>query len=100
MSSNAELKIGDKTRIAEVGDWDYSWSLYAVFADEAGRLFSTTDGGCSCSGPYEYESEMDWTPLESIQHAIREARKWSGATAKDIEDFVSDLMAYRPRGTR
>lgn len=84
-----------KTRIAEVGDWDYSWSIYAVFADDAGRLFSTTDGGCSCYGPYDSPEILEWTPLENIQAAISEARRWPGAESKDIEDFVSDLMAYR-----
>ena len=88
-----ELMIGTKKRIAEVGDWDYSWSLFAVFQDvESKQLFSTTDSGCSCNWPYDDPSYLDWKPLTSIHEAIAEARGWSGADKKDIEDFVSVLM--------
>jgi hypothetical protein len=98
MSTEEPLKIGNKTRIAEVGDWDYSWSLFAVFADDGGRLYSVTDSGCSCYSPYEFEEDLDWKPLGSIHDAIKEARAWNGASNKDIEDFVADLMEYRKAG--
>jgi hypothetical protein len=90
-----------KRQIAEVGDWDYSWSLYAVFQDiDSGQLFSTTDSGCSCYSPYEFEADLDWTPLNSIHDAIKEARTWTSAGSKDIEDFVATLMRLdlRPKG--
>lgn len=91
-----ELVINGKRRIAEVGEWDYAWSVYAVFVDEAGRLYSVAQHGCSCFSPYENEQDLEWNRLDNIQAAIKESREWVTGEKKDIEDFVADLMAYKP----
>lgn len=46
------------TLITELNDnWhDYSWTCMGIFTDETGALLWADDSGCSCNGPWEYDT--------------------------------------------
>lgn len=50
----------------------YDWSVEAIFARKSdGRLFYTSDSGCSCNYFGDYGFSL--TPLDDVQHGLRES---------------------------
>lgn len=61
----------------ERDDESYQFNLVAVTKrDTDGKLFWSTDSGCSCPSPWEDHTEADWKPLpETWEEFEKEARK-------------------------
>lgn len=92
-----ERTFAGKTLVAELGAWDYDWSVMGLFSDEAGRLYVATDRGCSCNSPWEYPGDIDFTPVASIHEALAKGREFVDedylATQTDYAAFEKEVLA-------
>lgn len=85
----------DKTLILEVDydDEDYRWHVFGVFQGADGRLYTATDGGCSCN--YAWDTPPDLTPVASLAEAEVQARAEAGGFQPDIEKVERTFREFR-----
>lgn len=92
-------KVGDKVVLAEMYWNSYDWGLFALLRDDAGRLYTAQDRGCSCNGPWESPEYVDFNPVPSVQAAMERARKHVensyGFSIADYESFVKEALEVR-----
>ena len=74
--------------IGELGDWDYSWSVIAVWK-RGHQLFYDTDGGCSCNGPWESGADPSPITLDELRKELRRRSNWEGRDA--TEDLIREI---------
>ena len=58
---------------------DYSFDIIGITRrDPDGKLFWSTDSGCSCPSPWESHTEADWKPLpetwSDFERSTKESR--------------------------
>lgn len=70
----------------------YDWSVLGVFKrDSDGQFFYGTDGGCSCSAPFEDSYDpADLLPLHELYPFLMFARKW----ARDEQNWASETDLF------
>lgn len=97
--SSRGVKDDGKVMIASMGTGGYDWSTFALFRDEAGRLYTASDSGCSCNGPWE--DYPDYSPVDSVQAAIDIARSYLPKsneygydyyTQSDVDGFIQEAL--------
>ena len=103
-NDNSDQRDDGKEMIASMSTGGYDWSAFGLFRDEAGRLYTASDGGCSCNGPWEYYP--DYTPVDSIQAAIQVARSflpepgtenryYDYYSQSDVDQFIAEALAAK-----
>lgn len=81
-----------KEKIADgYGGDGYDWNVFALFRDQAGRLYTARDAGCSCNSAWEYEP--DFSPVDSVQEAIRRASDYFGDDPTSLDEFKKEALA-------
>lgn len=87
------------TEVAEVGDYDYDWSITGIyFQRSSGRFFAYSDSGCSC---YSYgENANALTDLDEVTRAraielLKEQRGGWGMSDDDVNREVAKVRDFR-----
>lgn len=103
INEEGQLVVGDKTLLAQMGHWSYDWAVFGLFRDEAGRLYTAEDSGCSCNGEWETPEYIDFNPVSTVVAAINRARKLRDANQdsyvsyshEEFESFKQQALAVR-----
>lgn len=93
--------------VAEVGDWDYSWSVVAVFRDlTSGKLYWGSDSGCSCYSPFEDVTSVEGlsgltkATYTELERAVREELSEAGLSERNLFlQTVRETMGMRRRAS-
>lgn len=97
MVNEYEYRVGDKVLLADM-EWNsYDWHIFGLFRDDAGRLYTAEDSGCSCNSPWEDEEYLDFSPVANVQEALQRARRVvdydSAFSTADYEAFAKEALA-------
>lgn len=99
MSIYSVIKDNDLTEVAEVGDYDWNWSITGIyFQRSSGRFFAYSDGGCSC---YSYgEDANSLSDLDEVTRAkaielLKEQRGGTGMSDDDVQREIAKVRDFR-----
>lgn len=99
MSIHNVIQDNDLTEVAEVGDYDWSWSITGIyFQRSSGRFFAYSDGGCSC---YSYgEDANELSDLDEVTRAkaielLKEQRGGTGMSDDDVQREIAKVRDFR-----
>ena len=71
------------------GDWD--WQYFGLFRSKDGRLYTYSDGGCSCNGPFEGGDEM-FEPVDNVHTALQQANSYWGSESAEAIAFAREAL--------
>ncbi len=99
MSISDVIKHNDLTEVAEVGDYDWEWSITGIyFQRSSGRFFAYSDGGCSC---YSYGedanalSDLDEVTRAKAIELLKEQRGGTGMSDDDVQREIAKVRDFR-----
>ncbi len=73
----------------------YEFDTFLILQDADGKLFWTTDSGCSCPTPFEHVSEIDEITLDNFESFDTALKNHSGIEDQDylrISKSVKDHL--------
>lgn len=102
MAERKSIDGADYDLIAEQGDGGggYEWDNVALLRRvDDGQLFVSTEGGCSCNGPWD---DPNLEPVATWQEAVDRVKDYQSSlfTADDTAAFAQQLMELRPASSR
>lgn len=99
MSIYDVIDDNDLTEVAEVGDYDWEWSITGIyFQRSSGRFFAYSDSGCSC---YSYgEDANTLADLDEVTRAkaielLKEQRGGTGVSDDDVARETAKVRDFR-----
>lgn len=99
MSIHSVIQDNGLTEVAEVGNYDWSWSITGIyFQRSSGRFFAYSDGGCSC---YSYgEDANELSDLDEVTRAkaielLKERRGGTGMSDDGVQREIAKVRDFR-----